>query len=43
MMDSRAGMFRIIFSLAAIYNLAFGLWASVFPLAFFRLFDLAMP
>ena len=33
----------MIFGLAAIYNFAFGLWASVFPLSFFRLFELAMP
>jgi hypothetical protein len=33
-------LFRIAFALAGCYNLAFGLWAAVWPLAFFRLFDL---
>jgi hypothetical protein len=36
-------LFRIAFALAGIYNLAFGLWASLWPLAFFELFDLAPP
>jgi hypothetical protein len=43
MADSRANAFRVIFALAAIYNFAFGLWAGLFPLAFFRLFNLAAP
>jgi hypothetical protein len=36
-------LFRIFFALAGIYNLAFGVWASFWPLAFFRLFDLESP
>lgn len=35
--------FRAIFGLAAIYNFAFGIWAGLFPLAFFQLFDLETP
>lgn len=31
------------FGAAAVYNIAFGLWASLFPLAFFRLFALETP
>ena len=36
-------LFRITFALAGIYNLAFGLWAAVWPLAFFHLFEIAPP
>ena len=36
-------LFRIAFALAGCYNLAFGLWAAVWPLAFFRLFDIPPP
>ncbi len=36
-------LFRISFALAGCYNLAFGLWAGVWPLAFFQLFDIAPP
>jgi hypothetical protein len=43
MTNSRAISFRVIFVLAAIYNFAFGLWAGIYPLAFFRLFHLPMP
>jgi len=35
--------YRILFSLAAFYNLAFGVWAGFFPLHFFRVFDLPPP
>ena len=35
-------LFRITFALAGLYNLAFGLWAAVWPLAFFQLFDIAL-
>lgn len=35
--------YRILFSLAALYNLAFGLWAGLFPLHFFEIFDLVPP
>ena len=36
-------LFRIAFAMAGCYNLAFGLWAAVWPLAFFELFDVATP
>jgi hypothetical protein len=36
-------LFRIAFVLAGFYNLAFGLWAAIWPLAFFRLFDIPLP
>jgi len=35
--------YRFLFLLAAAYNLAFGLWASLFPRAFFSLFELDAP
>lgn len=33
--------YRLLFILAALYNLAFGLWAGFFPGAFFKWFDLS--
>ena len=36
-------LFRIAFILAGCYNLAFGLWAAVWPLALFKLFDMPLP
>jgi hypothetical protein len=36
-------LFRVAFALAGFYNLAFGLWAAVFPLAVFATFDLSPP
>jgi len=36
-------LFRIAFALAGGYNLAFGLWAAVWPLAFFEVFDIPPP
>lgn len=33
-------VYRLIFAAAAAYNIAFGLWASLFPRAFFTTFDL---
>lgn len=36
-------LFRIAFATAGIYNLAFGLWAGFWPLAFFQLFEIAPP
>ncbi|HEU4521323.1 MAG TPA: hypothetical protein VFT12_04920 [Thermoanaerobaculia bacterium] len=35
--------YRLVFSAAAAYNITFGLWCAIFPLAFFRLFDLPPP
>lgn len=35
--------FRVIFGLAALYNFAFGIWAGLFPLAFFEVFNLEPP
>lgn len=40
---SRAAIYRFIFTLAGLYNIAFGLWAALFPRAFFRLIDLGEP
>jgi hypothetical protein len=40
---ARAPFYRTIFGLAALYNLAFGLWAGLFPYAFFDLFGLRRP
>jgi hypothetical protein len=39
----RAPYYRIVFGLAALYNLAFGLWAGFAPYAFFDLFHLRPP
>lgn len=39
----RRDAYRLAFVLAGIYNLAFGLWAGLFPQAFFRWFALAPP
>jgi len=36
-------LFRIAFAAAGLYNLAFGLWAGFWPLAFFQLFEIAPP
>jgi small multidrug resistance pump len=36
-------LFRITFAVAGIYNFAFGLWAALWPLAFFEWFDVAAP
>src|SRR6478672_2697089 len=33
-------VYRLIFTAAAAYNIAFGLWAALFPRAFFTTFDL---
>lgn len=38
-----ASVYRLVFGAAAVYNIAFGLWAALFPHAFFRLFDLDAP
>jgi small multidrug resistance pump len=36
-------LFRIAFALAGCYNLAFGLWAAIWPIAFFQLFEIPSP
>jgi hypothetical protein len=36
-------LFRIVFVLAGCYNLAFGLWASIWPLHFFTFFQIELP
>jgi small multidrug resistance pump len=41
--DFSARVYRMAFAAAAAYNIAFGLWASLFPRAFFNLFELAAP
>jgi hypothetical protein len=40
---TRAQIYRVIFTLAGLYNIVFGLWAALFPDAFFRLIDLGAP
>lgn len=40
---SRATFYRVVFWLAAAYNVAFGLWAGCWPRAFFDLFALEAP
>ena len=39
----RARLYRLIFAAAAVYNLAFGLWAALFPRAFFLCCAMAPP
>jgi len=39
----RARLYRLTFAAAAVYNLAFGVWAVLWPQAFFAAFDLASP
>jgi hypothetical protein len=39
----RAKLYRLIFALAAIYNIAFGLWACLWPRAFFTSLEMAPP
>lgn len=39
----RAKLYRLIFSLAAIYNFAFGLWACLWPQSFFDSVEIAPP
>jgi small multidrug resistance pump len=39
----RAPYYRIVFGLAALYNLGFGLWAGLAPFAFFDLFEMRPP
>ena len=36
-------LFRITFTLAGCYNLAFGVWAGFYPLAFFEIFEIEPP
>ncbi len=43
MSEFSSRVYRLIFSAAAAYNVAFGLWAALFPRAFFNLFHLAPP
>ena len=43
MSEYSARIYRLIFFAAAAYNIAFGLWAALMPLAFFELFHLASP
>ena len=42
-MPYRDRVYRMIFAAAAAYNIAFGLWAALFPRAFFDLFALDAP
>src|SRR5262249_14135234 len=43
LLERRAPYYRTIFGLAAIYNLAFGLWAGFAPQAFFDLVGIDPP
>ena len=43
MSDFSARVYRLAFAAAAAYNILFGLWASLFPRAFFDLFEFAPP
>ena len=43
MTDYARRMYRLIFAAAGAYNILFGLWASLFPRAFFDLFHLGAP
>ena len=43
MSEYAARVYRLIFRAAAAYNIAFGLWASLFPRAFFEVFHLGAP
>jgi hypothetical protein len=40
---SRAQIYRVIFILAGVYNIAVGLWAAIAPRAFFDVFELGPP
>lgn len=39
----RARVYRTVFAAAGVYNLAFGVWAALWPGAFFRVFQLEAP
>lgn len=39
----RARLYRLTFAAAALYNIAFGLWAALWPLGFFTMFELDPP
>ena len=39
----RAQLYRLTFWIAAVYNIVFGLWASIWPQGFFELFELGSP
>ena len=41
--DYRAKLYRLVFGLAAIYNLAFGVWACLWPRSFFDSVEIASP
>ncbi len=42
-MANRAPFYRIVFTLAALYNLGFGVWAGFSPDSFFQTFELRAP
>src|SRR6267143_4488791 len=42
-MANRAPYYRLVFTLAALYNLGFGLWAGLSPRSFFELFEMRPP
>jgi hypothetical protein len=41
--DYRSKIYRLIFTLAALYNIAFGIWACFWPRALFAMLEMAPP
>jgi len=39
----RVKLYRLVFALAAIYNVVYGLWACLWPRAFFEIMKMALP
>src|SRR5438067_9699011 len=39
----RIAIYQLILTLAAIYNIAFGLWACLWPRAFFNILEMPQP
>jgi len=41
--DYRSKIYPLVFSLAAFYNIAFGVWVCLWPRALFAMLDMASP
>lgn len=41
--DYRAALYRLVFALAAVYNISFGLWTSLWPRSFFVVMGMTPP
>ena len=39
----RTRLYRVVFALAAVYNLCFGVWTGLWPESYFELFRMAPP